>query len=81
MTQLARNNMHIGWRTAGRTFTAMCGHKVKKGEPYFVFDDYFCGTRHHSSQCQKCTAQKEGYAPPKEWDGGLSKKEQLKVEA
>ena len=54
MAQLARNNMHLNWRIAGRTFTAMCGHVVKKGESYFVSDDYFAYTKYHESKCQEC---------------------------
>ena len=54
MTQLARNNMQLYYRVAGRTFTAKCGHKVRKGERYFVFDDYFGMTKYHESKCLAC---------------------------
>lgn len=60
MTQLARNNMHMGFRVAGRTFTAMCGHRIKKGERYFVSDDYFANRRYHKSECLNCARRNTG---------------------
>lgn len=59
MTPLARNNMKLGYKTAGRSFVAMCGHRVQKGEQYLVLDDYFAYTRYHTSKCSKCANGKK----------------------
>lgn len=54
MTALKQSNLHMGWKTAGRSFVAKCGHRVEKGERYHVFDDYFGYTKYHISQCENC---------------------------
>ena len=54
MTQLARNNMHMGFRVAGRTFNAKCGHRIQKGDTYLVIDDYSAGHKYHDSKCKRC---------------------------
>jgi len=59
VTQLKRNNLHMGWKVAGRSFTAKCGHHIKKGEQYHVSDDYFGYRMYHMSQCRRCTNGKE----------------------
>ena len=55
---MQNNNMHLFLVVAKRNFTAMCKHKIRKGELYAVFNDYFAGTRYHQSKCQEC--QKNG---------------------
>ena len=59
MTSLSRNNMKVSWKTAGRSFTAMCGHRIQKGERYHVFDDYFAYRSYHVSQCERCADGKK----------------------
>jgi hypothetical protein len=56
---LSRNNLHTHWEYAGKNFTAMCGHKVKKGELVLQFHDYFNGTHFHKSSCEACTKMKQ----------------------
>jgi len=51
---LAKSNLHIKFRAAGRTFKAKCGHTVKKGERYLVTDDFFAYNSYHWSACMEC---------------------------
>ena len=60
MTQLARNNLQMDVRVARKTFTAKCGHKVRKGERYIVVDDYFAYRKYHNSECMHCALLKNG---------------------
>jgi hypothetical protein len=59
LTQLARNNMRIGWKEAGCAFKLSCGHRVKKGEKYLVINDYFAYNRYHTTKCRECANGKE----------------------
>ena len=65
----SRNNMCLDYRTAKRTFVAKCGHKIMKGEEYFVFDDYFGYQRYHQSECMNCHRNGNKETPKIEYNG------------
>jgi len=49
----------MGYRIAGRSFVAKCGHKIEKGERYLVIDDYFAYVKYHTSKCESCADGKK----------------------